>query len=73
VQGLDISFGAGGGPSVGISKAIGNRVSVGVKAGATAEQSGVSVDIDVTRHIRVQGEAGANGDTALGVGAEWEY
>ncbi|MGO4572473.1 translocation/assembly module TamB domain-containing protein [Microvirga sp. 2TAF3] len=73
VEGLDISFGAEGGPSVGISKALSDRISVGVKAGASTEQSGVTVDIDVTRRIRVQGEVGANGNTSIGVGAEWEY
>ncbi len=73
VEGLDISLGAEGGPTVGISRAISDRVSVGVKAGATTEQSGVSVDIDVTRRIRVQGEVGASGSTSVGVGAEWEY
>jgi translocation and assembly module TamB len=73
VDGLDISLGAEGGPAVGISRAISDRVSVGVKAGASAEQSGVSVDIDVTRRIRVQGEVGATGNTSIGVGAEWEY
>jgi Uncharacterized protein conserved in bacteria len=73
VEGLDISFGADGSPTVGVSKALSDRISVGVKAGASAEQSGVSVDIDVTRRIRVQGEVGANGSTSVGVGAEWEY
>lgn len=73
VEGLDISFGADGSPAVGISKALSDRISVGVKAGASTEQSGVTVDIDVTRQIRVQGEVGANGNTSLGVGAEWEY
>ena len=73
VQGLDISLGAEGGPAVGISRAISDRVSVGVKAGASTEETGVSVDIDVTRRIRVQGEVGADGNTSIGVGAEWEY
>ncbi|HZH53616.1 MAG TPA: translocation/assembly module TamB domain-containing protein [Microvirga sp.] len=73
VEGLDISLGAEGGPTVGISRAISDRISVGVKAGASTEQSGVSVDIDVTRRIRVQGEVSADGDTAVGIGAEWEY
>jgi translocation and assembly module TamB len=73
VDGLDISLGAEGGPAIGISRAISDRVSVGVKAGASTEQSGVSVDIDITRQIRVQGEVGASGNTAIGVGAEWEY
>jgi translocation and assembly module TamB len=69
---LDIQAGAGG-PSVGISRAISDRVSIGVKAGATAEQSGLSVDVDVTRRLRVQTEVGAGGSTSVGVGAEWEY
>ncbi|MCB5174234.1 translocation/assembly module TamB domain-containing protein [Microvirga lenta] len=73
VEGLDISLGAEGGPTIGISRAISDRISVGVKAGASTEQSGISVDIDVTRRIRVQGEVGASGNTAVGVGAEWEY
>jgi translocation and assembly module TamB len=73
VDDLDISLGADGGPAVGISRAISDRVSVGVKAGASTEDSGVSVNIDVTRRIRVQGEVAADGNTAVGVGAEWEY
>jgi translocation and assembly module TamB len=27
----------------------------------------------VTRRIKIQGEAGSDGRTAVGVGAEWEY
>ncbi|MGO4707155.1 translocation/assembly module TamB domain-containing protein [Microvirga sp. 2MCAF38] len=73
VDNLDISVGAEGGPTVGLSRAISDRVSVGVKAGAKPEDSGVSVNIDVTRRIRVQGEIGATGNTSIGVGAEWEY
>ncbi|WP_230530174.1 translocation/assembly module TamB domain-containing protein [Microvirga roseola] len=73
VEGLDISLGAEGGPTVGITRAINDRISAGVKAGTRAEESGVSVDIDVTRRIRVQGEVGAGGNTGVGIGAEWEY
>lgn len=72
VDNLDISVGAGG-PTVGVSRYIGNNVSVGVKAGAKPEDSGVSVGIDVTRRIKVQAETGADGSAAVGVGAEWEY
>lgn len=72
VQGLDISLGAGG-PGIGIQKAISDRISIGVKAGVSPEETGVSVDVDVTRRIRVQGEIDANGAASVGVGAEWEY
>lgn len=72
VDALDIGAGPGG-PSLGISRALGDRISVGVKAGATPDQTGLSVDIDVTRRLRVQTEVGATGATSVGVGAEWEY
>ncbi|MDB5544333.1 MAG: hypothetical protein JWO64_1482, partial [Hyphomicrobiales bacterium] len=72
VDSLDIQAGPGG-PSVGISRAISDRVSVGVKAGATAGQSGLSVDVDVTRRLRLKTEIDASGGSAVGLGAEWEY
>lgn len=72
VDNLDIQVGAGG-PTVGVSRYIGDNVSVGVKAGAKPEDSGVSVGIDVTRRLKVQAETGADGSASVGVGAEWEY
>jgi translocation and assembly module TamB len=62
-----------GSPTVGVSRAISDRLSVGVKAGSKPEDSGVSVDYDVTRHIGVQSGIDAKGGSSLGVGAEWEY
>ena len=73
VDSLDVSVGAGGNPTVGVRRAINRRISIGVKSGADAADSGVSVDVDVTRNIRLKGEADANGGTAVGVGVEWEY
>jgi translocation and assembly module TamB len=73
VDDLDIQMGADGGPTVGASRYIGNNISVGVKTGAKPEESGVSVRLDVTRHLKLQAEAQANGAAAAGVGAEWEY
>ncbi|WP_210202341.1 translocation/assembly module TamB domain-containing protein [Bosea psychrotolerans] len=72
VDNLDIQVGAGG-PTVGASRYIGNNVTIGVKAGAKPEDSGVSIGIDVTRRLKVQAETGADGSAAVGVGAEWEY
>ena len=73
VDSIDVSVGNSGDPKVGFSRAINRRISIGVKAGRQAEDSGVSVDIDVTHHIRAQGEVDRNGGTAVGVGMEWEY
>ncbi len=73
VDSIDVSLGSSGDPKLGVSRAINRRISIGVKAGAQPEDSGVSVDIDVTRHVRAQGEVDRNGSTAVGVGMEWEY
>ncbi|MCF8476215.1 MAG: translocation/assembly module TamB domain-containing protein, partial [Pseudolabrys sp.] len=73
VDSLDVSVGTNGNPTVGVSRSIGRRLSIGVKTGTEATDSGVTVDLDVTRNIRLKGEADANGDTALGAGVEWEY
>lgn len=73
VDNLDIQMGASGGPTVGVSRYIGNNVSVGVKAGTKPEESGVSVGIDLTRRLKLQAETNADGSAAVGIGAEWEY
>jgi translocation and assembly module TamB len=74
VNSLDIQMRAGK-PTVGASRYISDNVSVGVRTGATPEQSAVSVDIDVTRGrgLRVQGEVGVDGRSTIGLGTEWEY
>ena len=73
VDSLDVSVGANGNPTVGVSRSINRRLSVGVKTGTAATDSGVTVDFDVTRHLRLKGDADASGNTGVGAGMEWEY
>ena len=73
VDSLDIGMSTSGSPTIGASRAISERLSVGVTAGSKPEDNGVSVDYDATRHIRVQGGVDAKGGSSLGVGAQWEY
>jgi translocation and assembly module TamB len=73
VDSLDISVGADGGPAVGVSRYISDNVRVGVRAGARPEESGVTVDIDLTRRLKAQGAVDAEGGTSVGLGFEWEY
>lgn len=73
VDRLDVGISSSGSPTVGASRSITDRLSIGVKAGSKPEDAGVSVDYNVSRHIRVQGGGDANGGSTLGVGAEWEY
>ncbi|MBN8956468.1 MAG: translocation/assembly module TamB domain-containing protein [Rhizobiales bacterium] len=72
VDSLDVSTGSGG-PMVGASRAIGDRLSVGVRTGATPSQSGVSANVDVTRHIRVESDVDAKGSTSVGIGTRFEW
>jgi translocation and assembly module TamB len=73
VDSLDITVGAGGGPAVGVSRYITDNVRVGVKAGSRPEESGVTVDVDLTRRLKAQGEVNAEGRSSIGLGFEWEY
>ncbi len=70
---LDVSTGTSGGPALGASRYISDRLSVGVKAGAKPADTAATVDYDLGRRVKIQGEAGSDGRTAVGVGAEWEY
>ncbi|UVF21044.1 translocation/assembly module TamB domain-containing protein [Microvirga terrae] len=73
VDSLDITVGAGGGPGVGVSRYISDNVRVGVRAGAQPDESGVTVDIDLTRRLKAQGEINAEGGSSVGLGFEMEY
>ena len=73
LNGLDINLGAGSGVGVGISRQLNDRISVGVKAGATPAATGVGVDVRITDEVRVKGDVGSNGAISLGVGAEYEW
>ncbi len=73
VDSLDVTTGAGGGPAVGASRYISDRVRLGVRAGASPEETGVSVDVDITRRFKAKTEVGADGSTSVGAGYEWEW
>lgn len=70
---LDVGVGADGGVGVGANRAINDRISVGAKAGAKPADTGVSVDIDLTRRLRLKGEQTMDGNTGVGLGFEMEY
>ena len=73
VDSLDLSSSASGSPTVGVSRALSDRISVRATTGAKPQDNGVSVDLDVGRHIRLQAGIDASGGSNVGVGAEWEY
>lgn len=63
----------GKGGQVGAGKRLNDKIYVGVQQGTSPDSSKVTVDIDLTRNIRVQGAAGADGSNELGIGAQWDY
>lgn len=75
--GLDsLSIGAnaeGNGGEVGFGRRINDKVYLGVRQGTTAGSSRATIDVDVTKNIRIQGGAGADGSGEVGVGAQWDY
>jgi translocation and assembly module TamB len=73
VDSLDVSSNSSGGPVVGARRAINDRLSVGVKSGSRPQDNGVTLDLDITRHLRLQGGMDASGGSTAGVGAQYEY
>jgi translocation and assembly module TamB len=75
--GRSFGLGSGDGGSDGLlgrlPNALSKRVRIGVQTGATAGETGISVDVDLSKHIRLRGEADANGETSIGIGTEWEH
>ncbi len=63
----------GKGGQIGMGKRINDRIYMGVRQGTTPASSKVTVDVDVTRNIRLQGATGADGNTTMGIGAQWDY
>lgn len=74
VDSLDVGTNAAGtGGQVGIGKRINDKMYLGVKQGTTPNSSQVTVDIDITKNIRLQGATSADGAAEVGIGAQWDY
>src|SRR5208283_5317485 len=64
---LGLGSSASGGGLLGLGRAINERINVNVTTGARPQDNGVNVDLDVTRHIRLQAGVDAAGGTSVGV------
>jgi translocation and assembly module TamB len=56
-----------------LSDWLGNRVSLGVRTGATPAQTGIGVDVSIWRNLKARGTIDAKGGASAGVGAETEW
>ncbi|MFT0893276.1 translocation/assembly module TamB domain-containing protein [Pseudochelatococcus sp. G4_1912] len=70
---VDVGADDAGNVDVGFGKRLNDNIYLGVKQGTTSSSSRVTVDVDLTDHIKLQGEAGADGSSAVGIGMEWDY
>jgi len=74
VDNLEIGTDAAGtGGQIGVGRRINDNIYLGVRQGTTAGSSRVTVDVDVTKNIRLQGATGADGSAEVGIGAQWDY
>ncbi|MFC7053018.1 translocation/assembly module TamB domain-containing protein [Hansschlegelia quercus] len=74
VDSLDIASGGGDGLfGLGIGRYISDNIYLGFSTGTTPEDTGVTLDVNLTDHIKARGQAGAAGNASAGVAAEWDY
>lgn len=70
---LDVSTDENGGTNVSAGSFVDDKTYVGVKQGTTGKSSRVVIDHDLTKSIKARGELGADGQSKVGIGVEWDY
>jgi translocation and assembly module TamB len=74
LSGLRRSLGLGAGNSSNpLSRILGDRVSIGVRTGATPAQTGVGMTVNIYKQLKAKGSINAQGAASVGVGAEHEW
>jgi translocation and assembly module TamB len=56
-----------------LSDWFGNRVSLGIRSGATPAQTGLGVDVSLWRQLKARGTIDAKGGASVGIGADTEW
>ena len=62
-----------GGTTVGVGKQLNDNIRLGVEAGTNADSGRVTIDLDITKHLKAQGSAGQDGSGQVGLTYEREY
>ncbi|TXH34476.1 MAG: hypothetical protein E6Q98_18315 [Rhodospirillaceae bacterium] len=65
--------GKGTGPSLSAGRYVSEGVYVGVKQGTQAGTSAATVEIDITPHVKLQTDVGADSGSKAGVNMQWDY
>lgn len=70
---LDIGTDSEGAATVSAGSYVSESTYVGVRQGTAASSSQVVIDHDLTKHLKARGELGADGQSKIGIGFEWDY
>jgi translocation and assembly module TamB len=70
---LDVGTNDNNATEVSAGKYVGEGTYVGVRQGSSATSSRVVIDHDLTKNLKARGELGADGNSKIGVGVEWDY
>lgn len=73
VDAIDVETDGSDGPSLAVGKYLSDNIYLGVKQGASGDSSRVTVDIDVTKSLKLRGEVGADGESKAGIFFEREF
>ena len=70
---LDVGTDDKGGASVSAGSYVSEDTYVGVRQGTSSSSSRVVIDHNLTKNLKARGETGADGNSKLGLGFEWDY
>lgn len=70
---LDVTTDDKNSPEVSAGKYVNESTYVGVRQGSSATSSRVIIDHDLSKNLKARGELGADGNSKIGVGVEWDY
>lgn len=73
VSDIDVKFDEKGNPELAVGGYLNENIYLGITQDTTSGESGAAVDIDVTKYLKLRGEASSDGDAKAGFYFEQEY
>jgi translocation and assembly module TamB len=70
---LDVTVEKQGAAAVSAGSYVNENTYIGVRQGTTASSSRVIIDHNLTKNLKARGELGADGNSKVGLGVEWDY
>lgn len=70
---LDVGTDESGGATVSAGSYVDEKTYIGVRGGTSMDASRVVIDHDLTKSLKARGEVGADGNSKVGIGFEWDY